>query len=587
MNSIDNNETKRHVFTVIISALLVVPLYATALPVLARTPAPFLGTKQITIIKINPRITGIQNSPRCLSKGKRYILLGSAFGSQSGKVVAIAAGRASLNTTTRSWSNTRITFSVPNTTRLRAGGRYYIGIKKPRSTSWLSNKLSIKICGLKTFQKFPIGAKPTEPSRGIATPIGEESDGGGDDYGEGDYYDEGDYGSQPRSSKGTGSGLLGASLPPAPENLPPPQKKTIKRNVVQGEIVVVSANMKQALALQRKARSLNMKIKRRRVLKSLGLVISVFRVSKDADLGGSLTNFRKKAPKQWMDLNHSFDLMTAGNSNKVFANRLINWRSATLRCGNGIRIGLVDTAVDRSHPALRGRKIISRSFLTSGIPRATTKHGTAIAGLLVGYTKSGEFRGLLPGATLYVANVFSAKGGKTSTTAEWVVSALDWLAQQRVSVINLSLGGRRNLLVEAAIKRLQQRNILVVAAAGNNGPKALPIYPAAQRNVVAVSAIDAKNRPYRKANRGRYISYVAPGVDVWVAQPGGKGTYASGTSYATPFVTATFALARRYNPKARWVVLHKRLAAKTRDLGQSGRDPVFGWGLIQSPGACR
>ena len=586
MNLIDNNETKRHVITVIISTLLVVPLYVTAPLVLARTPiAPSLGTKQITTIKIVPRITRIQNSPGCLSKGKRYVLLGTAFGSQSGKVVAIAVGRTQLNTTPRSWSNTRITFSVPNTTRLRAGGRYYIGIKKPRSTSWLSNKLSIKICGLRVLQKFPTSATPVRPGRVIVEPIGEESDGG-----EGDYYPEGDYddyGSQPKSSKGTGSGLLGSSLPPAPENLPPPKKKTIKRNVVQGEIVVVSSSMKQALALQRKARGLNMKIKRRRVLKSLGLVISVFRVSKDADLGGSLTNFRKKAPKQWMDLNHSFDLMTAGDANKVFANRLINWRSATLRCGNGIRIGLVDTAVDRSHPALRGRKIISRSFLTSGIPRATTKHGTAIAGLLVGHDKSGEFRGLLPGATLYVANVFSAKGGKTSTTAEWVISALDWLAQQRVSVINLSLGGRRNLLVEAAIKRLQQRNILVVAAAGNNGPKALPIYPAAQRNVVAVSAIDANSRPYRKANRGRYISYVAPGVDVWVAQPGGKGTYASGTSYATPFVTATFALARRYNPKAHWVVLHKRLAAKTRDLGQSGRDPVFGWGLIQSPGACR
>ena len=92
-----------------------------------------------------------------------------------------------------------------------------------------------------------------------------------------------------------------------------------------------------------------------------------------------------------------------------------------------------------------------------------------------------------------------------------------------MTVINLSLGGPRNLLVEAALQRTMQQGIVVVAAAGNGGADAMPVYPAAQPGVIAITAVDANLKPYPRANRGDYIAYAAPGVDVWVATPGGTG----------------------------------------------------------------
>jgi len=193
----------------------------------------------------------------------------------------------------------------------------------------------------------------------------------------------------------------------------------------------------------------------------------------------------------------------------------------------------------------------------------------------------------VPDAHLYIANIFRDRGHRESdTTAEWIVLALDWLASQRVNIVNMSLGGPRNLLVEAAVQRMQERGVAVVAAAGNGGDKGPPVYPAAQPGVVAVTAVDAKLNIYKHATHGDYIAFSAPGVDVWTAAPGRDGVYVSGTSYATPFVTAALAEAHSANPKASWSALEQHLEHAARDLGAPGRDPVFGWGLAQAAG-CR
>jgi subtilisin family serine protease len=242
---------------------------------------------------------------------------------------------------------------------------------------------------------------------------------------------------------------------------------------------------------------------------------------------------------------------------------------------------MIDTGIDSKHPLLAGRRLTTRSLLPAGVRSAPPDHGTATAALLIGNTDASGFAGLLPDAQLYAANVFRSRGRKdVDTTAEWIVVALDWLAGEKVQVINLSLGGPRNLLVEAAVRRLLERGVGIVAAAGNGGASAPPVYPAAQPGVIATTAVDAKLKVYRKANRGDYIRFAAPGVDVWTAAPGQGGVYVSGTSYATPFVTAALAAAGA-RPEA-----IKGLERRARDLGDAGRDPVYGVGLIQAPAAC-
>ena len=116
-------------------------------------------------------------------------------------------------------------------------------------------------------------------------------------------------------------------------------------------------------------------------------------------------------------------------------------------------------------------------------------------------------------------------------------------------MINLSLGGPHNALLTFAIEQTMNRNIPIVAAAGNTGPQGHPMYPAAQEGVIAVTAVDAKLKPYHHASRGSHIAFSAPGVDIWVPTRQGSGVYKSGTSFAAPFVTTAVAAAQLSHPQ--------------------------------------
>ena len=419
------------------------------------------------------------------------------------------------------------------------------------------------------------GATPVEPGAADGSLTGTET-------GSYDYYSGTPPPATPASqSFGT---LLTGQLPPPPQNLPPPPPKEDK-SIEAGELVVVSGNMAEAQTLANQLKSLGLGVKRRSVMSGLGFVVTVVRVPAAVGTGSALTTLRQTQPNLWADVNHRLELQA--DDSVHYGRRLIGLTRPEPFCGGGVRIGLVDTAVDANHPALRGRQIESRSFLSAGVPPADPDHGTATAALLVGNSLPSGFSGLAPAARLYSANVFRKRGNQADTTVEAVVQAFDWLAGQNVHIVNLSLGGPRNLLLEAAVERLLARGIAVVAAAGNRGPSAPPMYPAAQPGVIAVTAVDAELKPYKLANRGDYISFAAPGVDVWTALPGKDGAYVSGTSYATPFVTAALVAAYALDPKGGWAGIQKKMQAQARDLGDQGKDPVYGFGLIQIGGCGR
>jgi subtilisin family serine protease len=153
-----------------------------------------------------------------------------------------------------------------------------------------------------------------------------------------------------------------------------------------------------------------------------------------------------------------------------------------------------------------------------------------------------------------------------------------------VDVINMSLAGPPNRLLQQAISLLVERNQLITAAAGNAGPGAPPAYPAAWPGVLAVTAVDNQARIYRQANRGEYIDLAAPGVDIWAARPGTRGAYYTGTSYATPYVSAALAVLRQRADGQGAGFLRRQLRDQARDLGAPGRDPLYGHGLLQLPG---
>jgi hypothetical protein len=282
-----------------------------------------------------------------------------------------------------------------------------------------------------------------------------------------------------------------------------------------------------------------------------------------------LAQLRKASPGSTFALNHVFEPAGDLGSGGAAPSRVPPGRPCACR------IGIVDTGVDASIPSLRRARLVQRGF-GGGESRAQA-HGGEVASLIAGQTGGGPSS--TPPIELYVADMFSA--GPQSGSAASLIGGLAWLAQAGVPVINVSLTGAPNPAVAKVLQNIVDKGVVVVAAAGNDGAAAPPAFPAAYPQVVAVTAVDRFRRPYRYANRGAYVMFAALGVDVLADAPGAGGRPVSGTSYASPVVAVE--LARRLS-KADPAAAHKAIEALEKeavDLGPPGRDPIFGFGLIE------
>jgi subtilisin family serine protease len=153
------------------------------------------------------------------------------------------------------------------------------------------------------------------------------------------------------------------------------------------------------------------------------------------------------------------------------------------------------------------------------------------------------------------------------------------MAERGAPVIVLSLVGPSNPIVAKAIKAAQARGATVVAAVGNSGPAARPLFPAAYEGVIGVTGVDPKNRALLEAGRGTHVAFAAPGADVVALNSLGNPIKVRGTSFAAPLVAGRL-WSVRAAPNPRLV-----LEREAVDLGRPGRDPVYGQGLLC--GNCR
>jgi len=238
----------------------------------------------------------------------------------------------------------------------------------------------------------------------------------------------------------------------------------------------------------------------------------------------------------------------------------------------GCEIGLIDTGVATNLPLFNHVTLVQRAFNASGAQPKL--HGTAVAHLMAG-TKRNPQRA----TKIFVADIFGGPR-ETSGSSFALIKALDWLAAQGVPVINISLSGPRNPAVAKAIARITRKGHTIVAAAGNDGPAAPPVFPGAYEGVVGVTAVDGENRVYRYANRGTYVDFSARGVAVTAIDAKGAVRDATGTSFAAPVIAARLAGQLRSPDAAAAQQAIRALEAEARDLGPPGRDPIYGAGLI-------
>jgi hypothetical protein len=266
---------------------------------------------------------------------------------------------------------------------------------------------------------------------------------------------------------------------------------------------------------------------------------------------------------------------------------LIGWAKPDAdQCGPIPLIGLIDTGINVEHDVLKGQAIEVLAGSASHAAASLQDHGTAVAAILVGRPES-QTPGLLPGAKIIAVDAFYRDSGAADRTDVMsLVAAMEKLADRNVRVMNLSLSGPPNAVLQKAIEAVQAKGIVIIAAAGNNGPGAEPSYPAAYPGVIAVTAVDQQFNVYRRATRGVYVDLAAPGVGVWTASAKGGGALRTGTSFAVPFVSAAASMLIASDPDLDSKAVQSRLEESTRDLGEPGRDPTFGFGLIQTSGLC-
>jgi hypothetical protein len=246
---------------------------------------------------------------------------------------------------------------------------------------------------------------------------------------------------------------------------------------------------------------------------------------------------------------------------------------ATTPARSRVRIGLLDSGVDLTHPVFRDSVVHTSGCGNHAVPAA---HGTAVASLLIG--RSEVFHGVQPDAELYAADVYC--GRPTGGAVDMLVAAFGWMVQEKVPVINVSLVGPKNAMLERVIGDLIAGGYVIVAAVGNDGPAAPPLYPASYPHVVGVTAVDAHRHVLIEAARGPQVMFASPGADL--AAAGNDHAYAAvrGTSFAVPFVAALLASGLAAPNSADAAAAVEQLAKSAVDLGSPGRDLTYGFGLI-------
>jgi hypothetical protein len=366
-----------------------------------------------------------------------------------------------------------------------------------------------------------------------------------------------------------------------------------------------------------KAIALGMKVDSSRDIGVLGYSVTRLSIPQSMDIFQAMAALQQAAPDTVLFANQQYRLHPQSNDDgasarpspeaakptggcspeRCYGTAIIGWQDDLRVCSRDLKIGVIDTGVDGSHPAL-SRDPERINYGTIGPEKRVAgndMHGTGVLALLAGDPRSST-PGLISRAKFYVADIFFAdeKGQPVSTTLH-LLEALDWMNRLQVEIINLSLSGPKDDLVQMAIAKMSRTRTedgesrsgtIFVAAAGNGGPGAPPSYPAAYSEVLAVTAVGRNLNGYRRAHQGDYIDISAPGVDIWTALPHGRQGFQTGTSFAAPYVTAVVASLYRTLPigaRSKSDVLQR---IPVRDLGTPGPDRIYGRGLVNAPATC-
>jgi subtilisin family serine protease len=248
--------------------------------------------------------------------------------------------------------------------------------------------------------------------------------------------------------------------------------------------------------------------------------------------------------------------------------------------GENVRVAVVDSIIDATHPELAG--VIDSTFDAVGAPdEKPNSHGTAVASLIVGHVR---LHGVATAARILAVRSFTTNpdGDGTTATTFNIIKGLDWAVSQHAQIINMSFAGPPDPATSHTLAGAAEKGIVLIAAAGNTGPRSPPMFPADDPSVIAVAATDPTDHLFKRSTPGPHISVAAPGVDIVVAVPNGAYDVQTGTSFAAPLVSGIAALMLSRNASLDTKAVRTILEATAHDLGSPGRDDQYGAGLVDA-----
>ena len=346
-----------------------------------------------------------------------------------------------------------------------------------------------------------------------------------------------------------------------------------------GEIVAeidASLSVTQADELARRHRLVHLQSQN---FPLIGATIGLFRITDRRSVQTVSRELATEASIRSVQLNFRHFLqeekaaLTEGDPAQYALAKLRLPEAHTLAHGANVTVAVIDSGVDLKHPELANA--IADSFDALGSKEGPHVHGTGIAGAIVSHAR---LMGSAPAARILAIRAFAAAPNGGESTSFVILKALDYAAAHGAQIVNMSFAGPNDALIERGISAAVAKGIVMVAAAGNAGAKSPPLYPAANRNVIAVGATDAQDRLFAASNRGGHIAVSAPGVDIFLPAPDEKYQMASGTSFSAAYISGLVALLLERNPALKPDEVRAILMKTARDLGAPGRDDLFGAG---------
>jgi hypothetical protein len=245
--------------------------------------------------------------------------------------------------------------------------------------------------------------------------------------------------------------------------------------------------------------------------------------------------------------------------------------------GDRVLVAVIDSSIDVDHPDLAGTFAGSYNALGKAAP--PHQHGTAIAGAIAAHAR---LMGSAPAAKLIAILAFGASGASAEATTMSILKGIEYASVHKARIINMSFAGPNDPGLARALAAAKSKGAVLIAASGNLGPKSPPQYPAADANVIAVSATDSDDKMFVSSNIGPHISVSAPGVDLVLPSPGNEYRVISGTSFSAAYVSGVAALLLQRAPQLTPDQVRKILEETAKDLGPAGKDPQYGAGLVDA-----